>query len=212
MPWSAMMRAASRASSWRVRHTSSCFGMALSCGQAVTRRRSEDGLLDVAARAGIVVDLVRAADRTSFRLVADAEFLEDETAVVRAHRAAGLRRDPHGDQAFRLLHASVRRAVECPFHEVDPDRQRRARTLLAGPQRLVLVEAHPGDGDQVGVEAAEPGVAAIVGGAGLAVQIVPAERAGAPPGTAADDVAHHDGHQEGILPGDRPVGETKTGV
>ena len=56
-------------------------------------------------------------------------------------------------------------------HEVHPHRQRGAAAFLAWAERALLVEADPGRRDQLGIEAAEPRVAAIVGRAGLAGEI-----------------------------------------
>ena len=52
------------------------------------------------------------------------------------------------------------------LHEGRPDRQRRLRA--AQPEHLVVVEPDPDDGQQLRREADEPGVAQVVGGAGLA--------------------------------------------
>ena len=56
------------------------------------------------------------------------------------------------------------------LHELGPDGQR--RPAAAEAQRLVVVEAHPDDGQQLRREADEPGVAQVVGGAGLAGGVV----------------------------------------
>ena len=68
----------------------------------------------------------------------------------------------------RLHH---RHALEGGFHEVDPDRQAQAAAGFAVAQGARLVVAHPDHGDQGRLEAGEPGVDRIVGGAGLAVQV-----------------------------------------
>ena len=47
------------------------------------------------------------------------------------------------------------------------------------PERPRLVEADPGDADHRRIEAAEPGVDVVVGGAGLAGEVLPAELHGA---------------------------------
>ena len=60
----------------------------------------------------------------------------------------------------------VRMAGQRAHHERRPDRQRRLRAAQA--ERLVVVEADPDDRQQLRREADEPGVAQIVGRAGLA--------------------------------------------
>ena len=85
-------------------------------------------------------------------------------------------RDARGDDAVGHRNLVPGRAGERLVHEEYPGRERRARALLALAQRAILIEAGPDGRHDVAVEAREPGVVRIVGGAGLAGDVVAIER------------------------------------
>ncbi|KAG1253572.1 hypothetical protein G6F65_017409 [Rhizopus arrhizus] len=76
-------------------------------------------------------------------------------------------------------------------HVVDPDRQGGLATVFAVTQRAEVVAADPHGGHVRAAETGEPGVAVVVGGAGLATHVLAAEHLGLDAGTALDHVAHH---------------------
>ena len=80
-------------------------------------------------------------------------------------------------------------------HELRPHRQGRLRSAQA--ERLVVVEPHPDDGQQLGCEADEPRIAQVVGGARLAggFRREP-RRARRRAGALVDYAAHHVGHEK----------------
>ena len=88
------------------------------------------------------------------------------------------------------------RQLPCrPLHEVGPDRQRDARAVRVAADRRRLIEAHPDADDDRRRKPDEPGVAIVVGRAGLAAdRSADAERARRRAGAALDDVAQHAGH------------------
>ena len=91
---------------------------------------------------------------------------------------------------------TLARPASARFMNCGPDRQRRLRAAQA--DRLVVVEADPDDRQQLRREADEPGVAQVVGRAGLAggVEREPGRaRAGA--GAFVEHAAHHVGDEEG---------------
>src|SRR5690606_7019435 len=92
--------------------------------------------------------------------------LADAGAAGRQQPAAGI----HGDldHAFGRLVGSDRPALEGDAHVVDPDGQRGPATILAITERGEVVAANPDGGDDVAAETGEPGVAVLVGRAGLA--------------------------------------------
>src|SRR5689334_17248148 len=96
-------------------------------------------------------------------------FDERVAARFRAERGselAGRGVDVGVDDAAGGVEGLAGVAGEGAAHELRPDRQRR---LGAGKADwLVVVETDPGDGQQLGREADEPGIAQIVGRAGLA--------------------------------------------
>ena len=82
----------------------------------------------------------------------------------------------------------------------DPDRYRGPAAFLALAERPLLIEPDPDGGDDVAIEAVEPGVARLVGGAGLAGDVAALQRqTGADAGAALDDVGHHVVHDPVIL-------------
>ena len=95
-------------------------------------------------------------------------------------------------------------AVQRCAHEIDPHGQRRPSAGLRIAEGMGIVESHPGNGDHIRIEAGKPGVTLIVGGAGLAGDIVAAQYLGLSARAAADYVPHHAGHQIGVLRGDHP--------
>src|SRR3546814_2753247 len=71
-----------------------------------------------------------------------------------------------------------RTVLERDAHVVDPDRQRGAAAVLAVAERAEIVAADPDRGDHPAAEAREPGVAVVVGRAGLAGHVLAAEHPG----------------------------------
>src|SRR3546814_1396047 len=63
--------------------------------------------------------------------------------------------------------------------------------VLAVAERAEIVAADPDRGDHPAAEAREPGVAVVVGRAGLAGHVLAAEHPGGGAGAALDHVAHH---------------------
>ena len=110
----------------------------------------------------------------------------------------GLRIDARTYQPWWLGQRALRHAVEGAAHELDPDRQCGTATGLAVAERREVVEADPCRGGQRRVETVEPGVALIVGGAGLASEVAAAELQCAATGAVAHDVAEQRVHQVGI--------------
>src|SRR5690606_8597621 len=92
------------------------------------------------------------------------------------------------------------------LHVVDPDRQGGGAAGFAAAEVFRLVETDPGDGDDLRVVAAEPGVDIVVGGAGLAGEVAALELEGAGGGAGPDDVLHHRIHHEGVALVDDPGG------
>src|SRR6185503_18699021 len=73
-----------------------------------------------------------------------------------------------------------------------------ARAFLAAAERPLLVEADPGRRDEVGVEAGEPGVTALLRRAGFAREIAASERTRTLAGAATDHVPQHVGDDPGV--------------
>ncbi|MNJ56452.1 hypothetical protein D3C77_519990 [compost metagenome] len=81
--------------------------------------------------------------------------------------------------------------MQCGAHEVHPDGQRDGAAVLPAAEAFRLVEAGPDRGDVVAVIAAEPGVLGVIGGAGLAGQVVAFQRQRTATGAADDHVLQH---------------------
>src|SRR3954471_21209210 len=92
-------------------------------------------------------------------------FPEDVGAGGRGE-LAGVLVDVHEDDPVGHVEGLAGVAGEGPGHELRPDRKRRLRAAQA--EHLVVVEADPDHRQQLRREADEPGIAEIVGGAGLA--------------------------------------------
>src|SRR6267143_2626289 len=123
------------------------------------------------------------------------ERLVESLRAGRRRELAGLGVDVDERDALGRLERRVGVAGERRLHELRPDRQRRLRAAEA--DRLVVVEADPDHGEQLRREADEPGVAEIVGRAGLAGRVereAGAARAGG--GPFVEYAAHHVGHEE----------------
>src|SRR5690606_7909732 len=84
---------------------------------------------------------------------------------------ARVRRDAHGNESGRGCPLFFRQAPQRFRHEIYPHRQSGTATLLSRPERAFLIESDPGCGDEPRIETAEPGIPAIVRGAGLARKI-----------------------------------------
>ena len=78
-------------------------------------------------------------------------------------------------------------------HELHPDGQRGGAAVLASTQGGGLVEADPDSGHMVAIEAGEPAILLVVGGTGLAAQVIALQRPGAGAGAAVDHVLEHAG-------------------
>ena len=92
------------------------------------------------------------------------------------------------------------------LHEIDPHRQGRVPAFLVVAERSLLVEPDPRGGDEVRIEADEPRVAAVAGGAGLAGDVGPSEHLRALRRAALDHVRHDVGHHVGVRCRDGPRG------
>ena len=114
------------------------------------------------------------------RLGAGEERLADHLRAARRGELAGSGSMSTNATPSGASNGTLARAGERAHHELRPDRQRRLRARQ--PERLVVVEADPDDRQELGREADEPGVAQIVGRAGLAggVEREPGARAPAP--------------------------------
>ena len=75
----------------------------------------------------------------------------------------------------------------------DPDGQRHARALFSLAEGPVLIESRPDCRHEIAVEAVEPGVVRIIGGAGLAGDIVAVQHTRCHSRAASNDVRHHIG-------------------
>src|SRR6185437_10687364 len=105
------------------------------------------------------------------------EYLVHAVRVVGRGRQAAVAVDPYRTDSGRHRQRVERCSLERRAHVLHPDRQRGLGTELAMAQRAVVVETHPDRCRQVAVETDEPGIAMIVGAAGLARQIGPVKRA-----------------------------------
>jgi hypothetical protein len=107
------------------------------------------------------------------------------------------------DRARRHRHAFQRAG-----HVIDPDRKRQAAAGLALAQAARLAVAHPRHRHHARLEAGEPRVHRVVGGAGLAVEVGALQRGlGARGGAAARGRrCQHGGHEEDVARRDRARG------
>ena len=96
-------------------------------------------------------------------------------------------------------------AIQHRAHIAYPDGQRHRATGFISAQGARLVKAHPRDAHQLGVVAPKPCVEKIVGGAGLAGQVVASEFHGGGGGAIAHHIAHHLRHQIGVAFVDRAL-------
>ncbi len=103
-------------------------------------------------------------------------------------------------------------SLESLLHELDPHRQRGATTGLAITHAALVVETDPGGGHDLVIESTEPRVDLIVGGSGLASDILAPERLGAHRGAALHDLAHHRAHDEGVLRGNHARRVPRRGI
>ncbi|CAB3898175.1 hypothetical protein LMG3410_04177 [Achromobacter aegrifaciens] len=138
-------------------------------------------------------------------------------------RGHGLARREFREIVFAVVHDQAVRprrglglghAFQGRLHVVQPGAQGQAAAEFVGAQRLGLVKAHPDGGGQAGREAREPHVHGLVGGAGLAADVVALEHlvragGGAADRDAAQDVVHDpggagiDGARQGVAGDDR---------
>ncbi len=121
-------------------------------------------------------------------------FRVDPLAVGRGP-LAGVLVDVDERHAVGHLEGTVGPARQRAAHEAGPDGHRRLTAAQA--ERLVVVEAHPDRGEQLGRQPDEPGVAQVVGRAGLAGRVEPEPgRPCAGRRSLVDDAAHHVRHEE----------------
>ena len=149
---------------------------------------------------GVIEDIRDLLCALALGNVALAEDFEHDVALARSRRASGLTIDKDRNDAVGHRHAILRDAIECETGEVDPDRQGCTRAFLTRAEREVVVVTHPDHGSEVRVEAAKPGVASVIRGAGLARQVIAPQHQGPAAGAAPDDVAHHVLDEEYVLP------------
>src|SRR5919199_504137 len=103
------------------------------------------------------------------RLRAGDEGFVDRPWSAGVRRGAGTLVDGNEhDIARRFELRLILPAGDPRLHDLDPDRQRRLRTAHPWPERPALVVAHPHRQRDVRIEADEPRVREVVGGAGLA--------------------------------------------
>src|SRR3546814_12216488 len=117
------------------------------------------------------------------RFGAGPEGLEDDVAVARRRQFAGAGVDAHQPYARRHAELDRRLALQRGAHEFLEDRHRDGGTLFVLAEAFRRVVAGEDADREVGAEADEPGVVAVVGGAGLAGER-DAEFADAPAGAA----------------------------
>src|SRR5262245_48763933 len=103
------------------------------------------------------------------------ESLEDCVRIARPRREAGIGRNAHRYEAGRWRATLLRHTFQRLRHEIDPHWQRGAAAFLTRTERALLIETDPRGADQRRVEAAEPGVATVVGRAGLAGDVTALE-------------------------------------
>src|SRR5690554_3686875 len=159
----------------------------------------EDRLVGAGALgAAVLLHLALDPPRLCAGQVVGVEELAHAPALAVGQAAPAVRVDPGGDQAGGCRVLRLGAAVQGVAHEVDPHRQGRIGAVLG--DGLVVVLADPDGDGQVGVVAGEPGVALVVGGAGLADDIIPTQLQGGAAGAALDHIAQHVGQDVG---GDR---------
>src|SRR5690606_30531004 len=107
------------------------------------------------------------ADTVRGRLGARLERLDDDVAVARLRRQSRLLVDADEPDALRDSERRGGLVFERRRHEVAEDRRRRAGTLLDLAEGPRLIEPDPHAGYEIRREADEPGIEAVVGGAGL---------------------------------------------
>ena len=149
---------------------------ALGCRAAVGVGGFADGAVGVGA-ATAVVDAQRG--------VGDLALFIEVFAAAQNH-AAG------------YFHACARFAFEGVAHVFDPHGQGDGAAIAGASHAARFVETDVDGGDDVGVEADEPGVFVVVGGAGFAGNVGAAEGERAACRAVFDDVLHHFVHDVGV--------------
>src|SRR5437762_11664401 len=100
------------------------------------------------------------------RLRACDERLTERFRAQRTGELSGFRIDLGECDPSRGLERNIRSACGCRLHELRPDGERGLGPAEA--DRLIVVEAHPHDREELRSEAGEPGVSQIVGGSRIA--------------------------------------------
>ena len=196
-PCSRMIRAASSATAWRSRSARG-LGLRLTAGPA--RRSIRRSIADTTPSppSSPSNDAARASGTWPSRNASNTAPAAPTDVGWPVERLTHMRTTP-GGSGSAVLGAVAQRLL----HEGHPHRQRRPAAFLAFAERAFLVEADPGRRCDVAVEADEPRVAPVAGGAGLAGEVVAAERLGALRRAPLDHVQHDVGHHERVGRRDR---------